>query len=74
MGIFLPPLEFIQADPSRRDLMGMTPLRVVLAQESRRRRFALVGVEVMVGDTASGFVYLNGTSHPHVQIGDLFLH
>lgn len=42
MGIFLPPLEFIQADPSRRDLMGMTPLRVVLAQESRRRRFALV--------------------------------
>lgn len=55
MGIFLPPLEFIQADPSRRDLMGMTPLRAVLAQETRRRRFALVRVEVMVEDTASEY-------------------
>ena len=38
----------VKADPSRRDLMGLTPLRVVLAQEIRR--FALVEVEVMVGD------------------------
>ena len=45
----------VKADPSRRDLMGMTPLRVVLAQEIRGRRFALVGVEVMVGDTASEY-------------------
>ena len=49
------PSHVVKADPSRRDLMGMTPLRVVLAQEIRGRRFALVGVEVMVGDTASEY-------------------